>query len=74
MEAAGIEPASPSLEDDSHQQLAKTTSRTLAQTLARETNYDPDLVLLVKAWTTLPQAIRTGIVAMVTAASGRQLA
>ena len=44
---------------------------TLAQTLSCKTQMDPDLARLVEAWTTLPEAICAGIVAMVKAASGR---
>jgi hypothetical protein len=43
----------------------------LALSLARETQIDPDLALLVKRWDALPEALRAGIVAMVKAVQPR---
>jgi hypothetical protein len=40
----------------------------LANTLARESQIDPDLARLIDAWPTLPEAIRAGIIAMIQAA------
>jgi hypothetical protein len=37
--------------------------------LAQDSQIDPDLARLIDAWPTLPEAIRTGILAMVTAAA-----
>jgi hypothetical protein len=72
MEAAGIEPASRSPEVSSSKAVAQTPSETLAQTLARETQADPDLARIVGAWPMLPDALRAGIVAVVQAASKGQ--
>ena len=70
MEAAGIEPASPSSEVSILQEFTPTSSKPLAQTLARAANLDPDLARVLEAWPTLPEALRAGIVAMVKAAAG----
>jgi hypothetical protein len=69
MEAAGIEPACDSSQGTILQGVAQAPSQPLARTLARETQFDPDLALLIEAWPTLPEAVRAGIVAMVKAAS-----
>ena len=68
MEAAGIEPASRLSEESTSKAVAQTPSDTLAQTLARERQTDPDLTSIAESWPTLPVALRAGIVAMVKAA------
>jgi hypothetical protein len=56
------------------QEVTETPPKTLAYSLACETQkspkLDPDLAALVGAWPTLPDAIRAGIMAMIRAAGG----
>jgi hypothetical protein len=49
------------------QLVTETDPETLAQSLARKLAIDPDLARLVAAWPTLADAVRAGIVAMVSA-------
>jgi hypothetical protein len=51
--------------------LRKSKPRLAAQG-QRAASDDPDLATVVAAWSELPETIRTGIVAMVKAASGSQ--
>lgn len=79
MPKVGLEPT-PSCEDrilsplpsrrknKAPKEVAERPSLPLAQTLARETQIDPDLARLINAWPALPEAIRAGMVAMVKAA------
>jgi hypothetical protein len=46
----------------------QASSIPLAHSLARETQIDPDLARLIDAWPNLPEALRTGIVAMIDSA------
>ena len=51
----------------------RQTTPSVAPHLSTDTcKTDPDLAVAVAAWSELPEAIRTGIVAMVKAASGSQ--
>ena len=72
VEAPGIEPGAAPTQAIPRQSLAASDPQPLAQTLARETEIDPDLARVVSAWPDLPEAIRAGIGAMVKAASGSQ--
>jgi hypothetical protein len=47
------------------------SSPSLAAHGQRAESNEPDLAAVIEAWPTLPEAIRAGIVAMVTAASGK---
>jgi hypothetical protein len=49
-------------------EVTATGPETLAYSLARETQIDLDLVRLIDAWPTLPEALRAGILAMIDAA------
>jgi hypothetical protein len=42
----------------------------LAQSLARETQIDPDLARVVSAWPDLPEAIRRAVLALVNSVIG----
>jgi hypothetical protein len=57
-----------SRKDQSSIDVTAHDPETLAYSLARETQIDPDLARLIDAWPTLPDALRSGILAMIDAA------
>jgi hypothetical protein len=69
VEAPGIEPASATPQAKVNTPVSATTENSLAHSLARESQIDPELARLIDAWPKLPGAIRTGILAIVDAAS-----
>jgi hypothetical protein len=50
--------------------IARIAPGPLAQTLARETQIDPDLARVVTAWPDLPEAIRRAVLALATSTGG----
>jgi hypothetical protein len=48
----------------------KGPGKPLAQSLARETEIDPDLALVVERWDALPEPIRRAVLALIGSASG----
>jgi hypothetical protein len=71
----GFEPGMADLQSMSHspqgnasQEVVKSLSFSLAHSLARETQIDPDLVRMIDAWPVLPAALKAGILAMIDAA------
>jgi hypothetical protein len=69
VEPTGIEPVTALSEPPNQQGLTSKPENTLAHSLAREVEKDPDLAMVVERWDILPNAVRAGIVAMVKAAS-----
>jgi hypothetical protein len=53
--------------DKSRKAFAETPPEPLAQTLAHETQIDPELARVIDAWPKLSDAIKAGIMAMVRA-------
>jgi hypothetical protein len=68
LEAPGIEPASPTPQAKVNTPVTATTENPLAQSLAREIEKCPELARLIEAWPSLPEALKTGILAMIEAA------
>jgi hypothetical protein len=69
MGATGLEPVPPKAQPKSGKSVTETPEIPLAHSLAREAHVCADLSLVIEAWPKLPAAIRTGIVAMIEAAS-----
>src|SRR5262249_54446401 len=65
VEAAGIEPASRSPQTTPGPAVTGYTAQTLAQSLARDSQIDPDLARVMAAWPNLPATIRRAILALV---------
>jgi len=61
----GVEPVYSNPQDTIPQALPANGSVALAQTLARETQDDPDLARVAVAWTTLAEPIRRAILSLV---------
>jgi hypothetical protein len=57
-------------EESTCKAVAQTPSETLAQTLARESQSDPDLALILERWPTLPEPIKAAIRAIVGSVTG----
>jgi hypothetical protein len=77
MKALGLEPRTYGLKDSSAGNLSLECTATsddpeknLASCLALLAEKSPDLALVLGRWNSLPEAVRTGIVAMVRAAAG----
>ena len=68
MPPVGLEPTDPNPQSIPIKQVTAIPETALANTLARESQIDPDLARLIDAWPTLPEAIRAGIIAMIQAA------
>jgi hypothetical protein len=60
----GVEPVSQPAEVERRQGVTASPSKPLAQTLARDSQIDPALVLIVEAWPKLPEAIRKAMLAL----------
>ncbi len=54
-------------------EVTETDPKLLAQTLARETQIDPDLARVINAWPELLEPIRRAILAMIQAATTKGL-
>jgi hypothetical protein len=70
VEAPGIEPGAAPAEPDTRQSVTANAPEPLAQTLARETEIDPELARVNAAWPDLPEAIRRAVLALIDAARG----
>jgi len=49
----------------SRKQVTEAELQSLAQSLARQAQFDPDLALLIERWLSLPKPMRDGMAAMV---------
>jgi hypothetical protein len=65
LEAPGIEPGTTLSQGKTLQSLTAIPLIPLAQTLARETQIDPDLARVIAAWTTLPEHLKAAILALI---------
>jgi hypothetical protein len=52
------------------QEVTETLPKSLAHSLARETQIDPDLARIVEAWPGLPEAIRRAVLALIGSVNG----